>query len=206
MTARDPSDRAIDAIAYPPALEQAEASMVAERRARAGHAPPEQPPTRLPTDAIGIGMSGGGVRRATFALGIFQAIASAQSLDKIDFISTVSGGGYFGSFLGRLFTRDWITSVDDVEHVLVGAASMNRTFGLVLGLVFGSISTARMFMGPSALVAPLLGANTALAVVMCILPRLLIPLVSHLSYQKLLNSRFIKLAPAISSALPAGQD
>ena len=121
MIARDPSDRAIDAIAYPLALEQAEAAMVAERRERAGHPSPDQPPDRLPTDAIGVGISGGGVRSATFALGIFQAIASAHGLDKVDFISTVSGGGYFGSFLGRLFTRDWITSVDDVEHVLVGA-------------------------------------------------------------------------------------
>ena len=85
--------------------------------------------------------------------------------------------------------------------VILGTLLLGLKEGLVLGLVFGSISTARMFMGPSALVAPLLGANTALAVVMCILPRLLIPLVSHLSYQKLLNSRFIKLAPAISSAL-----
>lgn len=85
--------------------------------------------------------------------------------------------------------------------VILGTLLLGLKEGLVLGLVFGSISTARMFMGPSALVAPLLGANTALAVVMCILPRLLIPLVSHLSHQKLLNSRFIKLAPAVSSAL-----
>ena len=30
----------------------------------------------------------------------------------------MSGGGYFGSFLGRLFTREWVTSVADAEHVL----------------------------------------------------------------------------------------
>src|SRR4029453_9647502 len=36
------------------------------------------------------------------------------------FVSTVSGGGYFGSFLGRLFTRDWVQSVDDVESAIRG--------------------------------------------------------------------------------------
>src|SRR5262249_28698939 len=69
-------------------------------------------------DAIGFGLSGGGIRSATFCLGVFQAMANASLLGKIDFVSTVSGGGYFGSFLGRLFTRNWVTDVDDVQEVL----------------------------------------------------------------------------------------
>ena len=39
-------------------------------------------------------------------------------LTRVDYISTVSGGGYFGSFLGALFRRDWINSADDVAAVL----------------------------------------------------------------------------------------
>ena len=65
--------------------------------------------------------------------------------------------------------------------VILGTLLLGLRTGLILGAVFGAISTARMFMAPSALVAPLLGANTALAVIMCILPRLLIPVVAHLS-------------------------
>src|SRR5262245_29290607 len=74
----------------------------------------------LPKSTVGFGVSGGGIRSATFALGAFQALAERQLVRKIDFISTVSGGGYFGAFLGRLFTRRWIRNVDDVEHVLQG--------------------------------------------------------------------------------------
>src|SRR5205823_1280859 len=36
-------------------------------------------------------------------LGVLQALAQGQALRRIDFLSTVSGGGYIGSFLGRLF-------------------------------------------------------------------------------------------------------
>jgi hypothetical protein len=43
--------------------------------------------------------SGGGIRSATFALGILQTLARHGILFQFDYISTVSGGGYIGSFL-----------------------------------------------------------------------------------------------------------
>lgn len=43
--------------------------------------------------------SGGGIRSATFNLGIIQALAKRGLLDKFDYLSTVSGGGYIGSWL-----------------------------------------------------------------------------------------------------------
>ena len=90
--------------AYPPELEAAERRALLERRKAAGHAAGEG---QKPDDKrVGFGLSGGGIRSATFALGLFQALARARIIRKIDFLSTVSGGGYFGSFLGRLFTRD----------------------------------------------------------------------------------------------------
>ncbi|HSL22849.1 MAG TPA: hypothetical protein VK886_15060 [Vicinamibacterales bacterium] len=73
-----------------------------------------------PRAQVGIAVSGGGIRSATFALGFFQALARRGLLDQVDYLSTVSGGGYFGAFLGRLFTRDYIRSAADVEHVLGG--------------------------------------------------------------------------------------
>jgi hypothetical protein len=114
-----------DPISYPPALEADEARLVAARRLAAGRAPApgdvEQPaPSTLPDDTIGLALSGGGVRSATFCLGVFQALAAARSVGAIDYLSTVSGGSYFAAFLGRLFTRGWIRNVDDVERVLQG--------------------------------------------------------------------------------------
>jgi len=50
-------------------------------------------------NAVGLGLSGGGIRSATFCLGVVQVFASKRLFRDIDFLSTVSGGGYLGSFL-----------------------------------------------------------------------------------------------------------
>jgi Patatin-like phospholipase len=53
---------------------------------------------------VGLSLSGGGIRSATFSLGVMQAMASADVLKRVDYLSTVSGGGYMGSSL------TWLTS------------------------------------------------------------------------------------------------
>ncbi len=53
-----------------------------------------------PTDesnVVGLSLSGGGIRSAAFCLGALQALHGAGILNKIDYLSTVSGGGYIGS-------------------------------------------------------------------------------------------------------------
>ncbi|MBI2525946.1 MAG: patatin-like phospholipase family protein [Candidatus Rokubacteria bacterium] len=44
-------------------------------------------------------LSGGGIRSATFALGVLQGLARAGLLSRFDYLSTVSGGGFIGSWL-----------------------------------------------------------------------------------------------------------
>ncbi len=44
-------------------------------------------------------LSGGGIRSGTFALGLIQKLASYGLLGEFDYLSTVSGGGYIGSWL-----------------------------------------------------------------------------------------------------------
>jgi hypothetical protein len=44
-------------------------------------------------------LSGGGIRSATFALGVVQGLARHGVLGKFSYLSTVSGGGYLGSWL-----------------------------------------------------------------------------------------------------------
>ncbi len=56
-------------------------------------------------------LSGGGIRSATFNLGILQRLARLQLLTKIDYLSTVSGGGYIGSWLSA-----WIYNNDHDLH------------------------------------------------------------------------------------------
>jgi predicted acylesterase/phospholipase RssA len=50
-------------------------------------------------DTVGLALSGGGVRSAAFCMGALQAIEVARALERIDYLSTVSGGGYIGSSL-----------------------------------------------------------------------------------------------------------
>jgi len=50
-------------------------------------------------------LSGGGIRSAAFSLGVVQGLARCGLLDKFDFLSTVSGGGYLGSWLSTWVHR-----------------------------------------------------------------------------------------------------
>ena len=54
---------------------------------------------------VGLALSGGGIRSATFNLGIIQALAKHDMLRLFDYLSTVSGGGYIGAWLSALLYR-----------------------------------------------------------------------------------------------------
>ena len=65
-----------------------------------------------PLNLIGLAFSGGGIRSATFNLGVLQGLQRLDLLRKIDFLSTVSGGGFIGAWLiGNVCrTRHWLGS------------------------------------------------------------------------------------------------
>jgi hypothetical protein len=54
---------------------------------------------------IGLSFSGGGIRSATFNLGMLQALAKTGILRHVDYLSTVSGGGYIGAWLNAMIHR-----------------------------------------------------------------------------------------------------
>src|SRR6185437_13863599 len=58
------------------------------------------------SDVVGLSLSGGGVRSAAFCLGALQALHGAGILKKIDYLSTVSGGGYIGASVSAGMTSD----------------------------------------------------------------------------------------------------
>ncbi len=58
---------------------------------------------KTPFSALCI--SGGGIRSATFALGALQSMADHGLLTEFDYLSTVSGGGYVGSWLTAWIQR-----------------------------------------------------------------------------------------------------
>ena len=56
------------------------------------------------SEVVGLALSGGGIRSAAFCLGALQALYAHKVLDKIDYMSTVSGGGYIGTALSSGMT------------------------------------------------------------------------------------------------------
>jgi hypothetical protein len=59
-------------------------------------------PIPTPSEAanlIGLSLSGGGIRSAAFCLGALQALDAVNALERVDYLSTVSGGGYIGCSL-----------------------------------------------------------------------------------------------------------
>jgi Patatin-like phospholipase len=48
---------------------------------------------------VGLALSGGGIRSSAFCLGVLQALHATRVLDRVDYLSTVSGGGYVGCSL-----------------------------------------------------------------------------------------------------------
>jgi len=48
---------------------------------------------------VGLAFSGGGIRSATFNLGVLEALKENSLLRLVDYLSTVSGGGYIGGWL-----------------------------------------------------------------------------------------------------------
>ena len=72
------------------------------------------------SDCVGIALSGGGIRSATFCLGFLQELNRLKLLRIFDYLSTVSGGGYVGGWWSAWLSRDekvvWFKY--DQDHVL----------------------------------------------------------------------------------------
>jgi len=83
-----------------------------------------------PIDRVGLAFSGGGIRSATFNLGVLKALHELKLLKHVDYLSTVSGGGYIGAWwsawrarVGRDFPEAQTSSMLGMG---VTQAQMNR--------------------------------------------------------------------------------
>lgn len=90
--------------------------IVAEEREhlirRRGFLELDEPGKDIKDTLTGLALSGGGIRSASFCLGILQALSYRNVLKKIDYLSTVSGGGYIGSSLTWLLSKTWYKKTD----------------------------------------------------------------------------------------------
>ena len=120
--------------AYPDALREREEALLGRRPHNLGKA------LKKRHAEIGLALSGGGIRSATFSFGVIQALAARQLFRKVDILSTVSGGGYTGSLISRLFTRDGVISPDCVEQAIQPDQSAGGTHNTPEWIRSGEVS------------------------------------------------------------------
>ena len=106
------------------------------------------PPAR---ERIGLAFSGGGIRSATFNLGVLQKLDALGILSAVDYLATVSGGGYIGAFwtawksrrsnYGQRFPRPQATCSEPAEvHHLREYSNFLRPRAKLLSLETGTIA------------------------------------------------------------------
>lgn len=78
---------------------RAELDFIRAKRESGGDAAGPRPAAGedVPPDLFGVALSGGGIRSACFCLGALQALDAKDLVARMDYPSTVSGGGYAGS-------------------------------------------------------------------------------------------------------------
>lgn len=80
------------------------------------------------SDFTGLAISGGGIRSAAFATGVLQGLVAGDLLKRMDYLSTVSGGGYIGTSLTWYLTRG-NPDPSGVGTVPAGTTAANFPFG-----------------------------------------------------------------------------
>jgi hypothetical protein len=135
---------------------------------------------RSEDNLVGLAFSGGGIRSATFGLGVLEGLKHFGLLKKIHYLSTVSGGGYIGAWLSANCKRaadrqalDWLDQdadwTESVAHL--------RRYSNYLSPEVGFFSADTWSMLTIWLRNTLLVQLTVILAVACVLllPRLLVP-------------------------------
>lgn len=72
--------------------------------------PPRSPSSKL--GLTGLALSGGGIRSATFSLGVIQGLVNKGKFKCMDYLSTVSGGGYLGACISSVLSKPGASAED----------------------------------------------------------------------------------------------
>lgn len=80
----------------------------------------------------GIAVSGGGIRSASFGLGVMQALVANNQLQRMDYMSTVSGGGYLGAALTWALKQGGTSAGTTSENFPLGKRGKHRDKDTIL--------------------------------------------------------------------------
>ena len=89
---------------FVPDVFKAELAAILERRSGHKNSAPLDKPD-VGHDLVGLAFSGGGIRSATFNLGVVQVLDERGIFPHIDYLSTVSGGGYIGACISTILAH-----------------------------------------------------------------------------------------------------
>jgi len=108
-------------------------------------------------------ISGGGIRSATFGLGVIEGLSKLGLLDRFDYLSTVSGGGYVGGWLTGWIHRHprGIAGVMDDLNAFDSATSAYTTHSTHEPLIRPESDAVRHLRKYSNYLTPKLGALSA---------------------------------------------
>lgn len=120
----------------------------------------EEAASKFDKNRFGLALSGGGIRSATINMGFLRTLNLFKILEKADYISTVSGGGYTGAYLqttikekngyDELFDEEKIQYLRRHGNYLIpGQGTLSKlwnTFLLIIGFL---ISWVMSLIGPA---------------------------------------------------------
>lgn len=99
-------------------------------------------------DGVGLAFSGGGIRSASFALGVLQVLLNEGAFRRFDYLSTVSGGGYLGAAISWWLHRAATDPIEQVAPAARGADGEGRSRYEAFRQQFGSkVRGARTLAG-----------------------------------------------------------
>ncbi len=126
----------------------------------------EKEMNELEDTRFGIAMSGGGIRSATINLGLLRTLNKFNILEKADYLSTVSGGGYTGSYIQATLKNEQAKNEDSSgydnlfqdKHIdymrsrgmyMVPGTRLEKLANTLVLIVGYVMSTAMSWMGPA---------------------------------------------------------
>jgi hypothetical protein len=92
---------------------------------------------------VGLALSGGGIRSATFCLGFLQELHRLKILRIFDYLSTVSGGGYLGGWWSAWLSREEVLVRAKEESPIFIAKDIKNVASLVTKLRDSSDEVSR---------------------------------------------------------------
>ena len=109
---------------------------------------------------FGIALSGGGIRSATINLGFLKTLNRFGILEKADYLSSVSGGGYCGSYVQTtlkaecgnyetLFEDAKMAAVRNHGEYMIPGNGLKKKWNQLLLIVAYLVSTVMSFISPA---------------------------------------------------------